>query len=75
MQDMKHMLLTHSEIQQLKLLKRISPSERFHLMAQLIDNQIEAMKAGIKFLKPNINKRELIRCLRKRMKQMYSLKL
>lgn len=68
------MQLTHSEIQQLNLLKKKRPSDRFLLMVQLISGQFEAMKAGIKFKNPNIDDKELEQCLKSRMKKIYSLK-
>ncbi len=54
------MHLTHSEIQQLDMLKEKSPSERFLLMSQLINDQFEVMKAGIKYKNPNIDEKEMI---------------
>ncbi len=69
------MYLTHSEIQQLDMLKKKSPSERFSLMSQLINDQLEVMKAGIKYKNPNIDEKELKQCLKTRMKKMYLLKL
>jgi len=66
--------LTHSEIQQLDLLKKKSPSERFLLMVQLISGQIESMKAGIRYKNSNIDDKELEQCLKSRMKKIYSLK-
>ena len=68
------MYLTHSELQQLDLLKRKKPSDRLLLMAQLIDIQIEAMKAGIKYRNPTIDSKELEQCLKSRMEKIYSLK-
>ncbi len=68
------MYLTHSEIQQLNLLKKKCPSDRFLLMVQLISGQIESMKAGLKFKNPNIDDKELEQCLKSRMKKIYSLK-
>ncbi len=69
------MYLTHSEIRQLDMLKKKSPSERFLLMCQLINGQFEAMKAGIKYKNPNIDEKELEQCLKTRMKKIYLLKL
>ncbi len=68
------MYLTPSEIQQLDLFKKKSPSDRFLLMTQLINDQIEAMKAGLRYKKPNIDDKELEQCLKARMKKIYSLK-
>jgi hypothetical protein len=69
------MYLTPSEIQQLDLLKKKSPSDRFLLMSQLINDQFEAMKAGLKYKNPNIDGKELKQCLKSRMRKIYSLKL
>jgi len=68
------MYLTHSEIQQLDLLKKKSPSERFLLMIQLISDQIEVMKAGLRYKNPDMDDKELEKCLRSRMKKIYLLK-
>ena len=68
------MYLSHSEIKQLDLLKKKSPSERFLLMVQLIGSQIEAMKAGIRYKNPDIDDEELKQCLKERMRKMYSVK-
>lgn len=69
------MYLTHSEIQQLDILKKRSPSDRFLLMSQLINDQFEVMKAGLKYKNPNIDEKELKQCLKSRMRKIYSLKL
>ena len=69
------MYLTHSEIRQLDMLKKKNPSERFLLMSQLINDQFEVMKAGIKYKNPNIDEKELKQCLKARMKKIYLLKL
>lgn len=68
------MYLSHSELRQLDLLNKKSPLERFLLMVQLINDQIEAMKAGIKYKKPNIDNEALYKCLRARMQEIYSWK-
>jgi hypothetical protein len=68
------MYLTHSEIQQLDLLKGKRPSDRFSLMVQLIGGQIKAIKAGLRYKHPDINDEELERCLKSTMKKIYSLK-
>jgi hypothetical protein len=68
------MYLTHSEIQQLDLLRRKRPSDRFSLMVQLIGGQIKAIKAGLRYKHPDINDEELERCLKSTMKKIYSLK-
>ena len=65
------MYLTHSEIQQLDLLKKRSPSDRFLLMSQLINDQFEVMKAGLKYKNPNIDEKELKQCLKSRMRKIY----
>jgi hypothetical protein len=68
------MYLTHSEIQQLDLLREKSPSDRFLLMVQLIDGQIKAIKAGLRHKHPDIDDEELEQCLKLAMKKIYSLK-
>lgn len=68
------MYLTRSEIQQLDLLRRKKPSDRFSLMVQLIGGQIEAVKAGLKYKHPDIDDEELEQCLKSTMKKIYSLK-
>jgi len=68
------MYLTHSEIQQLDLLKGKRPSDRFSLMVQLIGGQIKAIKAGLRYKHPDIDDEELERCLKSTMKKIYSLK-
>jgi hypothetical protein len=67
------MYLTHSEIQQLDLLKKRRPSDRFLLMSQLINDQFEVMKAGLKYKDPNIDEKELKQCLKSRMRKIYML--
>jgi hypothetical protein len=57
------------------MLKKKNPSERFLLMSQLINDQFEAMKAGLKYKNPNIDENELKQCLKARMKKIYLLKL
>lgn len=69
------MYLTHSEIQQLELLRENSPSDRFLLMVQLVDGQIKALKAGLRYKHPDIDDEELEECLKSTMKKIYSLKL
>jgi len=69
------MYLTHSGIQQLDLLKKKRPSDRFLLMVQLIGGQIEALKAGLRYKHPDIDNEELEQCLKSTMKKIYSLKL
>lgn len=68
------MYLSDSELQQLDLLKKKSPSERFLLMTQLIAGQIEVMKAGIRYQNPNLDEKGLRQCLKKRLLKIYSLK-
>ena len=69
------MYLSNSEVQQLDLLKKKSPAERFLLMTQLINEQIEFMKAGIRYRNPNIKEKELMQCLKDRMIKIHLLKL
>lgn len=68
------MYLSTSELRQLELLKKKSPQERFVFMLQLIDGQLEAMKAGIRYRNPIINDEELRKCLKERMLKIYSWK-
>lgn len=68
------MYLSPSELKQLDLLKKKSPAQRFLLMVQLIQVQLELMKAGIKYNNPNIEEKELEKCLKDRMIKIYSLK-
>jgi hypothetical protein len=68
------MYLSLSELQQLDLLMKKKPAERFLLMAQLIGEQIEAMKAGIKYKNPKIDNEELHKCMKSRMREIYSWK-
>jgi hypothetical protein len=68
------MYLSNSELRQLDLLKKKNPIERFLLMAQLIEGQIEAMKAGIRHRNVNLKEKELEKCLKERMIKIYSLK-
>ena len=63
-----------SEIKQLELLKKKAPVERFRLMTRLIQNQLEAMQAGIRHEHPDISEKELRKCLKTRMNRIYSLK-
>lgn len=69
------MYLSSSELQQLNFLKRKSPSDRFLLMSQLIEEQFEAMKAGLKYQNPAFDDEELAKCLKTKMIKIYSLKL
>jgi hypothetical protein len=68
------MLLSDSELQQLNLLKKKSPAERFAIMLQLIGGQLEAMKAGIRYKNPKMTTEELNKCLKERMLKIYSWK-
>ncbi len=68
------MYLSNSELKQLDLLKKKSPSDRFLLMIQLIGGQIEVMKAGIRYQNPNISKKELEKKFREEMLKIYSIK-
>ena len=69
------MYLTHSEIRQLELLRKKRPSDRFLLMVQLVDGQIKALKAGLRYKHPDIDDEELEQCLKSTRKKIYSLKL
>ncbi len=68
------MHLSVSELKQLELLKKKSPQERFGMMLGLIQQQLEAMKCGIKYENPGMNEEELRGCLKKRMLEIYSWK-
>ena len=67
--------LMDEEIRQLNLLKEKTSIERFQLMLQLIESQFLAMKSGFKFKNPNFTEQELEECRKKRMREIYSLKL
>ena len=67
------MFLSHSEIDQLGLLKKKSPVERFYMMSSLIGGQMEIMKAGLKHRHQEMSEEELHQCLKLRMKKIYSL--
>jgi hypothetical protein len=60
------------EKHQLELLKRKKPVERFLLMARLIQDQYDAMRAGIRHQRPELSEEELEKWLRKRMSRIYS---
>ncbi len=68
------MPLSVSELKQLELLKKKSPQERFGIMLELIQQQLEAMKSGIRYGNPGINEEELRKCLKERMLKIYSWK-
>ena len=68
------MTLSNSELRQLDLLKKKTPSERFAMMTELIQSQIEAMKAGIRYRNPNITEEEVKERLREQMLKIYNIK-
>ncbi|MCJ7508962.1 MAG: hypothetical protein MUO85_09590 [candidate division Zixibacteria bacterium] len=68
------MYLSSAELKQLELLREKTITERFNLMTQLIDAQMEAMRAGIRYKKPKMSDKELRKCLKSRMMQIYSIK-
>ncbi|MFH1784546.1 MAG: hypothetical protein ABH868_06610 [bacterium] len=68
------MYLTDSEIKQLELLKKKTPAQRFLMMADLINAQIEAMREGLKYKNPKMSDKEIDKCFRERMKEIYSMK-
>lgn len=43
-------------------------------MTQLIQGQIAAMKAGIRYQNPNLDEKGLEQCFKERMRKIYSLK-
>ena len=61
-----------AERHQLELLKRKKPVERFLIMARLIQDQFDAMRAGIRHQHPELSAKELEECLRARMSRIYS---
>jgi hypothetical protein len=68
------MYLSGLEKKQLSMLKHKKPAARFALMLDLIGVQIEAMKAGIKYLNPRMGVKELDKCLKERIRKTYLLK-
>lgn len=68
------MHLSVSELKQLELLKKKSPQERFGMMLGLIEQQLEAMKSGIRYRNPGLSEEELKECLKERMLKIYSWK-
>lgn len=66
------MYLSVSELKQLELLKKKSPQERFGMMLGLIQQQLEAMKSGIRYRNPGISEEELKVRLKERMMEIYS---
>ncbi|MEK7850225.1 MAG: hypothetical protein AAB213_05380 [Candidatus Omnitrophota bacterium] len=68
------MYLTISELRQLDLLKKKSPAQRFAFMLELIEEQLEAMRAGIRYANPNMSEKELEKCLKERIWKIYSWK-
>lgn len=68
------MYLSNSELRQLDLLKQKTPTERFILMVQLIQDQFELMKAGIRYMHPRMKGKDLEICLKDRIIKIYSLK-
>ncbi len=68
------MHLSVSELKQLELLKKKSPQERFGMMLGLIQQQIEAMKSGIRYRNPGISEEELKICMKAQMLKIYSWK-
>ncbi len=66
------MSMSESELKQIELLRKKTPVERFLLMGQLIDDQFEVMKAGIKHRNPGMSDEELHKCLMETMKKIYS---
>ena len=68
------MFLSNSELKQLDLLKKKTPQERFMMMVQLINAQLEAIKAGIRYKYSNISEEELKRKYRDKMFRIYNLR-
>jgi hypothetical protein len=68
------MYLSASEIKQLEILGRKKPVERFLIMLDLIEGQLEAMRAGIRHQNPAFSDEEVELCLRQRITKTYSPK-
>ncbi len=68
------MHLSVSELKQLELLKKKSPQERFGIVLDLIQQQLEAMKSGIRYRNPGISEEELRDRFREMMMKIYSIK-
>jgi predicted metal-dependent TIM-barrel fold hydrolase len=69
------MLFSEYDIKQMEILKARKPIERFLIMTDLIYGQINIMKAGIRFQNPGFNNKEIEKCLKEKIRQIYSLKL
>lgn len=61
-------------IKQLEMLSVKTPAERFLIMTDLIEGQLEVMRAGIRFQNPKFTNEEIEKCLKQRIRQSYSLK-
>ncbi len=68
------MKFSKAEIKQLKIHRAKTPAERFFIMADLIDGQFDVMRAGIRFQNPEFTNEEIEKCLKQRIRQIYSLK-
>ena len=58
-------------IKQLEILGLKTPAERFLIMTDLIEGQIEVMRAGIRFQNPKFTSKEIEKCLKQRIRQSY----
>lgn len=63
-----------SYLKRAEMLKKKKPEERFLIMADLIEGQLAAMKAGIAYKNPRFTKGEAEKCLKERMLKIYSSK-
>lgn len=54
------------------LLKEKTSAERFVLMLQLIEEQLEAMRCGIRYQNPDMSEEEVEKCLKERIRAVYS---
>ncbi|MCG2725850.1 MAG: hypothetical protein L6420_06280 [Elusimicrobia bacterium] len=68
------MEFSEADIKQLEIFKAKKPAERFFIMIDLIAGQIEVMRAGIRFKNPEFNDEEIEKCLKQRIRRIYSLK-
>ena len=60
-----------SYIKQLEMLTAKTPAERFSMMVDLIEGQLDVMRAGIRFQNPKFNNEEIEKCLKQRIRQSY----
>ena len=68
------MKLSGADIKQIEILKKKAPVERFKMMLDLIGGQLDAMRAGIRHNNPAFSEEEVEKCLKKRIRETYSVK-